>query len=189
MSVSVLPTKLVVIQQLADSFTIPFSWCGYCYRCHVQSLDLFLFRILDCHYQLLDPGQVLCAGLILPCTNFRQLSWCYAEWFLDYLIRLLPCIWITALKKLICVIMVVQYLLFFPDCPAGYWIWLTSIHSYPSQCGGWLSVMGMVASRVASSSSYSQAAFCLKSLPEVDLLASPITLNVSLITAWKAHYL
>ena len=34
--------------------------------------------------------------------------------------RLSPCIWITVLLKHTCVIKVVQCLLFFPDCPAGY---------------------------------------------------------------------
>ena len=36
-------------------------------------LAVFIFRVLDCHYQLVDPGQVLCVGLILPGWNFRQL--------------------------------------------------------------------------------------------------------------------
>ena len=43
-----------------------------------------------------------------------------------YLVRSLPCIWITALQKLIYVIMLIQYLLFFPDWPAGYWVWPAS---------------------------------------------------------------
>ena len=44
--------------------------------------------------------------------------------------------------------------------PAEYWVWLTntvllfsSIHCYPSKCGGWLSVLGSVASGGASSPS------------------------------------
>ena len=40
----------------------------------------FIFRGLDCHYQLVDPGQVLCAGLILPCRDSKQLPWCCIEW-------------------------------------------------------------------------------------------------------------
>ena len=39
---------------------------------------------------------------------------------LGYLVRWLPCIWMTALQKLIYVIKVVQYLLFYPDWPARY---------------------------------------------------------------------
>ena len=86
----------------------------------------FIFRDLICHCQLADPGLVLCVGLILPFRNFRQLPWSCLEWLPAYLVRWLPCILITALKELICVIKVVQYLLFFPDWPAGYWVWLTS---------------------------------------------------------------
>ena len=33
----------------------------------------FIFRVLDCHYKLEDPGQVLFVWLILPCRNFGQL--------------------------------------------------------------------------------------------------------------------
>ena len=33
----------------------------------------FIFRDLVYLYQLVDPGQVLCAGLILPCMSFRLL--------------------------------------------------------------------------------------------------------------------
>ena len=31
----------------------------------------FILRDLVYHYWLVDPGQVLCVGLILPCRNFR----------------------------------------------------------------------------------------------------------------------
>ena len=118
----------------------------------------FIFKVLDCHYQFMDPGQVLCVRLIMPCKNFRQLPWCCVEWLLSYLARWLPCIWITALQKLIYVIKVVQYFLSYPDWPARYWqaqyYSFSSIHSYPSQCGRWLSVTGIVASEVAFSSSH-----------------------------------
>ena len=33
----------------------------------------FIFRDLGYLYQLVDPGQVLCAGLRLPCSSFRLL--------------------------------------------------------------------------------------------------------------------
>ena len=78
----------------------------------------------------------------------------------------MSCIWITVLQKLICEIKVAQYLLFFPDWPADIesdWqaqcYSYSSVHSYPSQSGGWLSVMGLVASRVASSSPDGMSAF------------------------------
>ena len=44
-----------------------------------------------------------------------------------YLVRWLPCIWITALLRLICVIKLVHCLLFFPGWPARYWVWLISM--------------------------------------------------------------
>ena len=33
----------------------------------------FISRAMDCHYHLVDPGQVLCVGFILPCRNLN--SW------------------------------------------------------------------------------------------------------------------
>ena len=36
----------------------------------------FIFRDLAYCYWLMDPGQVLCEGLILPCRSFRPLSCC-----------------------------------------------------------------------------------------------------------------
>ena len=89
-------------------------------------IGLFIFRDLFCHCQLVDPGLVLCVGLILPCRSSRELPWCCVEWLSAYLVRWVPCIWITALQKLICVIKVVHYLLFFPGWPARYWLWSTS---------------------------------------------------------------
>ena len=55
-----------------------------------------------------------CVGLILPCRSFRLLPSCYVAWPSTSLVRWLPCIWIAALLRLICVIRVVQCLLFFP---------------------------------------------------------------------------
>ena len=87
----------------------------------------FIFRDLRYLYLLVVPGQVLCVGLILPCRSFRWLPWCYIGWSSASLVRWLPCIWITALLRLTCVIRVVQCLLFFPGWPASYWVWLTSM--------------------------------------------------------------
>ena len=87
----------------------------------------FIFRYLVYLYQLVDPGQVLCAGLILPCRSFMPLPWCCIEWPSAYLARWLPCICITAWLRLICVIEVVQCFLFIPGWPVRYWVWLTSM--------------------------------------------------------------
>ena len=86
----------------------------------------FIFRVLGYLYRLVVPGQVPCLGLILPCRNFRLLPSCYVGWPSVFLVRWLPCIWITALLRLTCVIKVVQCLLFFPGWPAGYWVWQIS---------------------------------------------------------------
>ena len=126
----------------------------------------FIFRDLVYLYQLVDPGWVFCAGLILPCRSFRPLPWCCVEWPYTYLVRWLPCIWITAWIRLICVIKVVQCLLFFQaglpdtesDQQAQYYSYST-IHSYPPQCGGQLSVLGSDASRVASPPSAGWSSF------------------------------
>ena len=34
----------------------------------------FIFRILVCSYQLVDPGLVLCIGLILPCWELQAVA-------------------------------------------------------------------------------------------------------------------
>ena len=59
-----------------------------------------------------------------------------------------------------------QYSFFCPGWSAGYWVWLTSIvllyssiHSYPSQCGCQLSIMGSVVAWMPSSSSHCPSGF------------------------------
>ena len=103
----------------------------------------FIFRDLGFHYQLVDPGLILCVGLILPCGNFRPLPLCCVEWLSAYLVRWFPCIWITTLLRLFCVIKVVQCLPFLSRLACQI-LSLTdrqyyshsSVHFYPSQCGG-----------------------------------------------------
>ena len=80
----------------------------------------FYFQDLGYLYQLVVHGPVPCLELILPCRKFRLLQSCYVEWPSASLVRWLPCIWITVLIRLICVIKVVQCLPFFPGWPAGY---------------------------------------------------------------------
>ena len=80
----------------------------------------FYFQDLVYLYQLVDPGQVLCGGIILPCRSFMLLPGCCIEWPSTYLVNQLPCFWIRTLLRLICVIKVVQCLLFFPDWPTRY---------------------------------------------------------------------
>ena len=87
----------------------------------------FVFRDLVYLYWSLDVGQVLFAGFIFPCRSFRPLPWCCIERLSTYLVRQLPCIWITALLRHICVIRAVQCLLFFPGWPARYWVWPTGM--------------------------------------------------------------
>ena len=143
-------------------------------------IGLFIFRTLVFHYQLVDPVPVLCVGLILPFRNFRQLPRYCIEWPFGYLVRWLPCIWITALQKLICVIKVVQYSFQtgLPDIESDWqaqYYSCSSIHSYPSQCGGRLSLKGSAAFRLASSSLHCPSSFSHLDLPEVDLLSSSHT--------------
>ena len=80
----------------------------------------FIFRDLGYLYPLVVHGLVPCLGLILPCRNFRLLQSCSVGWPSASLVRWLPCIWITVLLRLTCVIKVVQCLLFFPGWPAAY---------------------------------------------------------------------
>ena len=87
----------------------------------------FISRDLGYLYQLVVHGPVPCLGLILPCRNFRLLQSCSIEWPSASLVRWLPCIWITVLLRLTCVIKVVQCLLFFPGWPDGYRVWPASM--------------------------------------------------------------
>ena len=156
----------------------------------------FIFRVLVCHYQLVDPCLVLCLGLILPCRSFRQLPWYCIEWLSTYLVRWLPCTWMTVLQMLICVIKVVQCLLFYPDWPARYWVWLTGTvlllfqHTFlPSPCGGQLSVMGLLLPEWHLLPQMAQAAFAFGAYQRRICCHPPIPLNASIITPWKHHYL
>ena len=87
----------------------------------------FIFRNLGLLYQLVVPDQVPCVGLILPCRNIKLLPSCYVKWPSTSLVRWLLCTWMTVLLRLTCVIRVEQCLLFFPDWPAVYWVWPTSM--------------------------------------------------------------
>ena len=140
----------------------------------------FIFRDLVYHYWLVDPGQVLCVGLILPCRSFRLLSWSFVEWLSAYLVRWLPCIWITTLQKPICAIKVVQCLLFFSRLAC----WIVSmtykhgitpipayIPTHLSEEANYLSLGQMLPDWFSGGS----AAFLLWGLPEVDLWASSHT--------------
>ena len=128
----------------------------------------FIFRVLGYLYQFVVPGPVPCLGLILPWRNFRLLPSCSVGWPSTSLVRLLPCIWITVLLGHTCVIKVVQCLLFFPDWPARYWVWLTSMlllffqHTFlPTSMWRQISVLGSDASGVAPSSSGGSGRFSL----------------------------
>ena len=59
----------------------------------------FIFRDLVYLYWLVNPCQVLCIWLILPCRSFRPLPWYYVGWPSAYLVSWLPCIWITAVLR------------------------------------------------------------------------------------------
>ena len=155
----------------------------------------FIFRDLVYNYQLMDPGLILCAELILPWRSFRPLPWCCIEWLFPFLVRWLPCIWITALQKLICVIKVVQCLLFMQGWSARYWVWLTSTvlllfqHTFlPSQCGGQLSVLRSVLPEWHLLHQMAQSAFAFRVYQRWTCWHPPIPLSASIITPWKLHY-
>ena len=57
-------------------------------------LPLIGFSILRAQgylYPWVAPGQVLCAGLILPYRSVKPFPWCCIEWLFGYLARWLPC--------------------------------------------------------------------------------------------------
>ena len=155
----------------------------------------FVFRDLVYHYQLVYPDQVLCAGLILPCRSFRPLPWCCVGWPSTYLVRWLPCIWITALLRLIYVIKVVQCLLFFPGWPARYWVWLTGMvllffwHTFlPTSM--WRLIIcpsiGCFQSGIFSLRWLRQL-FTFGALQRLTCWHLLIPLNASIITPWNLH--
>ena len=157
----------------------------------------FIFRDLVYLYQLVDPGQVLCVGLILPCRSFRLLPCCCIEWPFIYLVRWLHSIWITALLRLICVIKVVHCLLFYPDWPAGYWVWLISMillllqHTFlPTSM--WRPIIcpriGCFQSGIFSLRWLKQL-FTFGALQRQTCWHPLIPFNGSIITPWNHHYL
>ena len=140
----------------------------------------FIFRDLGDLYQLVVHGPVPCLELILPCRSFRLLQSCYVGWPSTYLVRWLPCIWITVLLRLTCVIKVVQCLLFLSRLACQI-LSLTDKHGntlLPAYIPTHLNVEADVLSRDRLLPEWhllpqvAQAAFRLWGLPEVDLLAS-----------------
>ena len=135
-----------------------------------------IFRDLGYLYWFMVPGQVLYVGLILPCRSFRLLPWCYVGWPSAYLVRWLPCIWITALLRLTCVIRVVQSP--FLSRLACWILNLTNKHgitlilAYIPTHLNVEAVLWLVASRVAPSPSSSSCSFSPLGPPEMDLLTS-----------------
>ena len=124
--------------------------------------------------------------------ELQTITMMYKEWLSPCLVGWLLCIWITELQQLTCVIKVVQCLLFLPGWSARYWVWLTqyysysSIHSYPSLCGGWLNLSwGQLLLEWHLLPQMAQAAFHLWGLPEVDLLAYSCTTQPSLDISGK----
>ena len=98
------------------------------------------------------------------------------------------------MQKLICVIKVVQYLLFFPGWPARYWVQQTRTILLLFQCTFLpISMRRLIWGHLLPEwhllPQMAQSACDIWGLPEVDLLASSIQLNASIITPWKHHYL
>ena len=180
-----------------SSFAISTPWCDYCYWCHAHSLGFLFFRDLGYLYCLVLLGQALCVRLILPCRSSRPLQWCCIWWHSIYQVRWLPCIWVTALLRLTCVIKVVQCLLFFPGWPDRYWIWPTSMvlllfqHTFlPTSMWRQIICPGI--------NCFQSGIFSLRWLWQLFAFGAfqrwtwwhlLILLNASIITPWKHHYL
>ena len=171
-------------------------WCGYCYWNHIHPLiEPFIFRDLVCHYQLVDPD--LCVGLILSCRTYRPLPWCYIEWLSTYLVRWLPCIWITALQK---VYLCNQGGTVSPFLSRLSWqiLSLTDKHgitlipayipTHLSMEANYLS-WGQMLREWHLLPQVAQATFHLWGLPEVDLLAFSCTTQCQHYYMWKLCYL
>ena len=101
------------------------SWCCHCYRYQTPPEGLLLLGFWIAIVSGSWSGSMCKAHIDLQEPQAIAIM-LHRMAFFNYLARCLPCIWITALLKLICVIRVVQFLLFFPDWPAGYWVWLTN---------------------------------------------------------------
>ena len=89
------PTHL--FSSLHFSFNLYINWNGYLtcnggqFLCNFQFLmwllllmscpliGPFIFKGLVYLYQLVDPGQVICVGFILPCRSFSPSPWCCIE--------------------------------------------------------------------------------------------------------------
>ena len=159
----------------------------------------FLFRGLVYPFQLVNPGLVLCVGLILSCWSFRQLPWWCVEWLSTYLVRWLPYIYLDNSTAN-------AYLCnqggtlspFFLGWPAGYWVWLTSTvlllfqHTFIP-----ISIWRLIiCTWVSFFHSGIISLIWLKLLFAFGIYQRwiicwppPVPLNASIITPWKHHYL
>ena len=119
-------------------------------------IGTFIFRVLDCHYQLMDLGQVLCVRLItlqeiqVVAMMLRrmvfQLSGKVVALHLDNsTVKVMQSGWCSISFSFQTDLLNVE-----SDQQAWYYSY-SSIHCYLSQCGSQLSVTGMVVSGVTSS--------------------------------------
>ena len=121
----------------------------------------------------------------------------HVGWPSASLVGWLPCIWITVLLRLTCVIKVVQCLLFFPGWPAGYWVWPTSMvlpffqHTFlPTSMWRQIFCLGIAC--------FQSGTFYLKWLRQLFAFGAfqrwtcwhlLVLLTASIISLWKLHYL
>ena len=177
------------------SLAIFTSSCGYFCRCHTQSFGL-LFQgsglplsgsgsWLGSTCRVHIPMQELQAVATMLCRMAFCLSDNVGALHLN-----------NSTAKFICIIKVVQYLLFFPGWPAGYWV-LTDKHIItliPAYISAHLNVeanyllWGQFFLKWHFLPHIAWVAFHLWGLPEVNLWTSSHT-NVSIIISWKLHYL
>ena len=146
-----------------------------------QLIGPFIFRDLGYLYQLVVPGQVPCVGFIWPCRSFRLLPSCYEGWPSASLVRWLPCIWITVLLRLTCVIKMYSVSFAFqaglPDTESdGITLIPAYIPTHLNVEADYLS-WDQLLLEWHFLPQVPQAAFCLWGLPEVDLLACTLGLN------------
>ena len=169
----------VSVMPVSGSLVISCCWCCYHYQCYAPSLGLLYSGIWGSHLLFLAPSLVLCARFILPCKNSMLFHSFCVKWLkFGYPIRWSPYIGNNSdAKAYLCnqggsaTLLLSRLACHILNLADKHGITLySSIHTYPSQCGNWLSLPWWVDSHVAPASSHIQAAFHHWGQPEIDLL-------------------
>ena len=148
-----LPSVIVSVATLSNSLVVSSFSCVNCYGCYTPTLGPCFWRFCS----TLSFFGIWSGSMV---QSYMQLHYSCIEWLFIYHTRFLPYIWMYW-GTYLCIqggalsLSLETRLL---HIESGYQAWYnshSSIHTYPSQCGSWLCVVGEISSRMASCKAYS----------------------------------